>query len=229
MSLKDLPKSLVDAVASVVSESERSRQTLYDAVIAEGLKRFGIKKVSNLTEVDLKALYAWTQAEFDRRLVSEASCGCSDASESLKEDDMPNDAAMHVDGDEDAEKKKDMSEEDADEVSEEDEVELKENVAVDSTELATNGAVAVGDAASAMPKHADVIRDTDPVNGVTEYRLLLQYATNDGTRIYPPAGMPGAKSVADLRTLVDGLPEFNEAVDAALVRASETADTSAEQ
>jgi hypothetical protein len=113
--------------------------------------------------------------------------------------------------------------EESDEVSEEDEVDLNENLAIDVEDLSTNGAVAVGDASIATPKHADVIRDTDPYTNTTQYRMLLQFATNEGTRIYPPVSLPGARSVADLRTLVEGLPEFNEAVDAALVHASMTA------
>jgi hypothetical protein len=97
---------------------------------------------------------------------------------------------------------------------------LNESVALEADEIATNGAVGVADATQALPKHADVIQDTDPYTGTTQYRLLIQYATNNGTQIYPPVSLPGAVSVADLRTLVQGLPEFNEAIDQALVHAS---------
>ena len=99
-------------------------------------------------------------------------------------------------------------------------LELTESIAIGADEIATNGAVGVGDATLALPKHADVIHDTDPYTNTTQYRLLIQYATNEGTRIYPPVSLPGAASVADLRALVEGLPEFNEALDSALVNAS---------
>lgn len=248
MSLRDLPKSLIDAVCEVVSTSTEQRQKLVNDLRVEGLRRFGVKRESQLTEADQKALHAWVQIKLD-----EASCGCGE--DIAQEDHMPGDEVLYnkdgeikkqmdeddaadkdYDGDGEVESSSDeylgskdkaikaamKNEEESDEVSEEDEVELKENVAVDSKELATNGAVAVADASKATPKHADVIRDTDPYTNVTEYRVLLQYATNEGTRIYPPVTLPGARSVADLRTLVEGLPDFNEAVDAALVHASST-------
>lgn len=96
---------------------------------------------------------------------------------------------------------------------------LNESVSQLSHEIATNGAVAVGDASAATPKHADVLRDTDPHTGVTQYRLLMQYATNNGTKIYPPVSLPGAKSVQDLRALVEALPDFNDEVENALAAA----------
>lgn len=333
MSLRDLPKSLIDAVCEVVADSSEKRSKLTTQLRAEGLRRFGVKRESQLTEADQKALYAWVQMKLDEEM-----CGCEH--EISTEDHMPGDDVLYnkggkmkkqmdeddtadkdYDGDGEVESSSDeylgskdkaikaamKNEEESDEVSEEDEVDfdeedetythkneattmtdkqkfsalrninhvevrrgsagknritislhymgkklasmdspmnssskqpetvwitpdgdnllkkqgiLKENVCVDSTQLATNGAVGVGNAAIAKPKHADVIHDTNPLTGVTEYRLLLQYATNEGTRIYPPTSLPGAKSVADLRTLVDGLPEFNEAVDTALVAAA---------
>jgi hypothetical protein len=260
MSLRDLPKSLIDAVCEVISDSTEKRQKLASDLRAEGLRRFGVKRESQLIEADQKALYAWVQIKLD-----EASCGCGE--DLAKEDHMPGDEALYnkdgeikkqMDEDELADKDHDgdgevetssdeylgsrdkaikaamKNEESAEEVSEDDETDLaesiaqteikklSENVAISPNELATNGAVAVGDASVAQPKHADVIRDTDPYTNITEYRLLLQYATNEGTRIYPPVSLPGARSVSDLRTLVSGLPDFNEAVDAALVHASST-------
>lgn len=292
MALKDLPKSLVDVVASVVKNSEQSRKVLYDTILSEGLKKFGVKKITNLTESEVKALYAWSQMEFERRLVSESSCGCADTADAMNEDDMPGDAPFHKDGDEDAAKKKELDEEDEEspEVSEEDEVDLaeampssvvkhkqriyymkdaefaqkyakftddelkslawshgygknsreyvnkrelgkkeleksvvKENVAIGSTELATNGAVGVADASVALPKHVDVIKDSSPVTGQTEYRLLVQYATNEGTQIIPPVSLPGAPSVQALRDVVEGLPFYGDAVESALTHASTTA------
>lgn len=241
MSLRDLPKSLIDAVCEVVVDSTEKHQKLVAQLRAEGLQRFGVKRESQLTESDQKALYAWIQTR-----LHEASCGCEH--DVAKEDHMPGDEVLY---NKDGEIKKQMDEDDTadkdydgdgevesgsdeylgsrdkaikaamkNEEDSEDDVELSENVAIGASELATNGAVGVANAALAKPKHADVIRDTDPTTGVTEYRLLLQYATNEGTRIYPPTNLPGARSVADLRSLVDGLPDFNEAVDSALVHAS---------
>lgn len=241
MSLRDLPKSLIDAVCEVVVDSTEKHQKLVAQLRAEGLQRFGVKRESQLTESDQKALYAWIQTR-----LHEASCGCEH--DVAKEDHMPGDEVLY---NKDGEIKKQMDEDDTadkdydgdgevesgsdeylgsrdkaikaamkNEEDSEDDVELSENVALGASELATNGAVGVANAALAKPKHADVIRDTDPTTGVTEYRLLLQYATNEGTRIYPPTNLPGARSVADLRSLVDGLPDFNEAVDSALVHAS---------
>lgn len=240
MSLRDLPKSLIDAVCEVVADSTEKQQKLLANLRAEGLRRFGVKRESQLTESDQKAFHAWVQIK-----LQESECGCSD--DLAKEDHMPGDEVLY---NKDGEIKKQMDEDDtadkdydgdgevesgSDEYlgsrdkaikaamkNEEDEVELSENVALGATELATNGAVGVANAALAKPKHADVIRDTDPTTGVTEYRLLLQYTTNEGTRIYPPPSLPGARSVSDLRTLVEGLPEFNEAVDGALVHAAST-------
>ena len=169
-----------------------------------------MKSVSDLSESDQKAFHAWTQLR-----LSESDCHCGE----VEEDDMPGDSAYQHDGEESAEKKKEIDEEEDAEKQV-----TSESVALGANEIATNGAVGVADALVATPKHADVIHDTDPYTGVTQYRLLLQYATNEGTRIYPPVSLPGAVSVADLRTLVQGLPEFNEAVDAALVHASSTVD-----
>jgi hypothetical protein len=197
MPINDLPKSLVDSVIEVVTKSEENHNTTIQRIVSEGLAHFGVTCISELSEGDQKALHAWTQI----RLAEE---GCSCGSQEVEEDDMPGDAPFHKDGDEDGEEKKDLG----------------ESVALEADEIATNGAVGVADATQALPKHADVIQDTDPYTGTTQYRLLIQYATNNGTQIYPPVSLPGAVSVADLRTLVQGLPEFNEAIDQALVHAS---------
>lgn len=255
MSLRDLPKSLIDAVCEVVSDSVENRQKLASDLHAEGLRRFGVKRESQLTEADQKALHAWVQIK-----IEESSCGCGE--DMTKEDHMPGDEALYNkankikkqmdeddladkdhDGDGEVETSSDeylgsrdkaikaamKNEEESDEVSEEDEVELSENVTISPDQLSTNGAVGVGNASLAQPKHADVIRDTDPYTNVTEYRMLLQYATNEGTRIYPPVTLPGARSVSDLRIMVEGLPDFNEAVDSALVHASATDINSVEE
>jgi hypothetical protein len=207
MPINDLPKSLIDSVVDVVTKSAETQNKLLEKIVLEGLKKFGATSVAELSEGDQKALHAWTQIR-----LNEVACSCGS---DIEEDDMPGDAPFHKDGDEDGEKKKELDEDES-----EDKTELKENIALGSDEIATNGAVGVADATLALPKHADVLHDTDPYTGITQYRLLLQYATNEGTRIYPPVGLPGAASIAELRTLVEGLPEFNEAVDAALVNAA---------
>lgn len=215
MPIKDLSQSLINSVVEVFTQSSENHNKLVQKVVAEGLKHFGVNSVSDLSESDQKAFRAWTQLR-----LSESDCHCGE----VEEDDMPGDEVFHKDGDESGEKK-DLGEEDSeDELKDLEKLKITENIALAADEIATNGAVAVGDALVATPKHADVIHDTDPYTGVTQYRLLLQYTTNEGTRIYPPVSLPGAVSVADLRTLVQGLPEFNEAVDAALVHASSTVD-----
>lgn len=205
MPINDLPKSLVDSVIDVVTKSEETYNNTVQKIISEGLTHFGVSCVTELSEADQKALHAWTQIR-----LAEADCSCGT---DVEEDDMPGDAPFHKDGDEAGEKKKEIDEEESED-------ELKESIALSADEIATNGAVGVGDATLALPKHADVIHDTDPYTNTTQYRLLIQYATNEGTRIYPPVSLPGAASVAELRTLVEGLPEFNEALDSALVNAS---------
>lgn len=240
MSLRDLPKSLIDAVCEVVVDSTEHHKKLVAQLRSEGLRRFGVKRESQLTESDQKAFHAWVQIK-----LQESECGCEH--DVAKEDHMPGDEALY---NKNGEIKKQMDEDDtadkdydgdgevessSDEYlgakdkaikaamkNEEESDEISEGVAITSDELSTNGAVGVGNPALAQPKHADVIRDTDPYTNTTQYRLLLQYPTNEGTRIYPPISLPGARSVADLRTVVEGLPDFNEAVDAALVHAAST-------
>lgn len=234
MPINDLPKSLIDSVVDVVTKSVENHNKLLEKIVVEGLERFGVKSVSELSEGDQRAFHAWTQIR-----LTEAECHCND----VAEDDMPGDSVYHDGGDETAGKKKEIDEDEkADKDHDGDgDVEtssqeylgardkaikaaMKESVALDADEIATNGAVGVGNALLAQPKHADVIHDTDPYTGTTQYRLLLQYATNEGTRIYPPVSLPGANSIADLRTLVEGLPEFNEAIDAALVANASLSD-----
>lgn len=235
MPINDLPKSLIDSVVEVVTKSAENQNKLLEKIVIEGLQKFGVKSVSDLSEADQKAFHAWTQLR-----LTEADCHCDSG---LEEDDMPGDAVYHDDGDESSGKKKEMDEDDKADKDHDGtgEVEtssaeylgsrdkaikkaMSEQIALGADEIATNGAVGVGNALLAQPKHADVIHDTDPYSGVTQYRLLLQYATNEGTRIYPPVSLPGAASIADLRTLVEGLPEFNEAIDAALVANAALAD-----
>lgn len=107
MSFKDLPKSLIDAATEVVETSAKNDDALALSIIKEGLKRFGLKNQSSLTEEQEKILYSWCKKEFDARKLEEQSCHCDDM---MSEDDMPGDEVFHVDGDEDAEKKKELGE-----------------------------------------------------------------------------------------------------------------------
>jgi len=102
---------------------------------------------------------------------------------------------------------------------------IKEEVEAD--DVATNGAVAVGDAMTADPVHADIVKDSFPAEGRFEYRLLLQYATGgdvfmgapyEGTHLYPPMSLPGANSISELKSLVEAMPFFNNVVERVLDR-----------
>ena len=100
---------------------------------------------------------------------------------------------------------------------------IKEETEAD--DVATNGAVAVGDAMTADPVHADIVKDSVPDEGRFEYRLLLQYATGgdvfmgapyEGTHLYPPMSLPGANSISELKSLVEAMPFFNSVVERVL-------------
>jgi hypothetical protein len=220
----------------VVEQSAKEKIKLSQTVFAEGLAILGVVSENSLSERQKKALYSWAQLEIEKRLVSEAACSCET---DMAEDDMPGDEIFHKDGEESSEKKTEIDEEDKAEKDHDGDGEvetssqeylgsrdkaikaaIKEGVALGADEIATNGAVGVGDASVAEPKHADVIKDSSPLTGTTEYRLLVQFATNEGTHIYPPVSLPGAPTVAALRDLVEGLPYFNDVMDAALVHAS---------
>lgn len=108
--------------------------------------------------------------------------------------------------------------------------ELKEAIAIEPEDVATNGAVAVGNSMEAQPKHADVIKDSVPTQGKVEYRVLLQYATNGdtyggaphkSTHIYPAMSLPGASSIDALRSIVESMPFYNKVVEKALEAAKE--------
>jgi len=110
-------------------------------------------------------------------------------------------------------------------------IDLSQEEQSDADDVATNGAVAVGDAMSAEPIQADVIKDTTPTDGTHEFRLLLQYATSgdvfvggpfQATHIYPPLSFPAASSVKELSDLIDGMPFFNRVVEKAIETAMET-------
>lgn len=152
MSLKNLPKSLVDSVIEITTQSEAEHQKLTNKFFAEGLRRFGVKRQTQLSEADQKALFAWVQNK-----LSESSCGCEH--DVATEDHMPGDEVLYNknnkmkkqmdeddkadadhDGDGEVESSSDeyldsrdkaikaamKNEEDSEEVSEEDEVTLDE-------------------------------------------------------------------------------------------------------
>lgn len=246
MSLKNLPKSLVDSVIEIATQSEAEHQKLTNKFFAEGLRRFGVKRQTQLSEADQKALFAWVQNK-----LSESSCGCEH--DVATEDHMPGDEILYnknnkmkkqMDEDDKADADHDgdgevesssaeylgakdkaikaamKSEEDSEEVSEEDEVDLTENLAIRPDELATNGAVGVTDPSAQMPVNVDVLRDSDPVSGSHEYRLFVQFNTNGLPTIIPSPVLPGAPTIEALREIVEGLPYYGEAVERALQAAS---------
>lgn len=203
MSFRDLPKSLIDSVVEITTESQHTHQKQTNRLIEQGLKRFGAKAINDLSENDQKALHAWVQIQ-----LTESSCGCDS---DIAEDDMPGDSVYHKDGDEEAEKKKELDEEDED---------LKESIALGADEIATNGAVGVTDPDNQYPVHADVLKDTS-VDGKHEYRLFVQFNTNNLPTIVPPVTLPGSPTVDALRDVVEGLPFFCDVCEKALVSASD--------
>jgi hypothetical protein len=243
-SIKTLSKSLVDAATQVVTQSEHSVLKIRDRLFLEGLKRFGVTDKNELNESQLKALHSWVQIK-----LSEAACGCD-------EDDMPGDAPYHKDGDETADKKKELDEgEDAkaavaaelkklgktlgelspeekkdlfnrvdarvDAKTEASDCDIYEGVELDADEIATNGAVGVTDAEEQLPVHADVLRDSSPVDGKTELRLFVQFNTNTLPIIVPPVTLPGAPTLDALRDVVEALPFFCDVCERALAAAAD--------
>jgi hypothetical protein len=205
-SIKELPKSLVDSVSNILEKSVKVTTKVHNSIASEGLKKFGVSKVESLTEAQKKQYYSWLQLR-----LQEAACGCG---EDVAEDDMPGDAPFHKDGNEDSEKKKEIDEEEAED-------EIKESVALDADELAVNGAVGVTDVDEQYPVHADVIKDSSPLLGTTEYRLFAQFNTNTLPQIVPPVTLPGAPSVDALRSVVEGLPWFCQVCEKALTDAAD--------
>lgn len=206
-SIKELSKSLIDAVTEVVTDSIKVKSNVEKTLAAEGLRKFGVSEVSRLSEEDRKRYYSWLQLK-----LQEASCGCG---EDVTEDDMPGDAPFHKDGEEDAEKKKDLGEEDSEDDG------LSESVALEADEIATNGAVGVTDADEQLPVHVDVIRDSNPQSGTTEYRLFAQFNTNTLPQIVPPVVLPGAPTLDALRDVVEGLPWYCDECARALADAAD--------
>lgn len=98
---------------------------------------------------------------------------------------------------------------------------LNESIALDADEIATNGAVGVTDADEQLPVHADVLRDSDPVDGKTQFRLFVQFNTNTLPLIVPPVTLPGAPTLDALRDVVEGLPFYCDVCERALSSASD--------
>lgn len=96
------------------------------------------------------------------------------------------------------------------------EADITEAIAIAPDQLAHNKAVGVRDATKAHPVQADVIRDSSPLNGTTEFRMLVQFPTNERCVIVPPPTLPGAPSVAALKEVVEGLPYYCETITRAL-------------
>jgi hypothetical protein len=246
MSLRNLPKSLIDSVQSVLTSSSTQKSQLYSQVFAEGLKHFGVLSLKDLTEAELKAFHAWTQIR-----LAEADCHCN-----VDEDDMPGDAPYHKGGDENSDKKTELGEGEAaqsavaaelkklgkslGELSPEEKKDLfnkvdarvnakneasdcdiYEGISLDADEIATNGAVGVTDADEQLPVHADVLKDSTPVEGKTEYRLFVQFNTNTLPVIVPPVTLPGAPTIDALRDIVEGLPFFCDVCERALSAAAD--------
>jgi hypothetical protein len=264
MTFKDLPKSLVEASKGILDDSMAQYSALVDKYTHLGLKRFGVKRESQLCESDRKALSAWVQVKL------EESCAC----QLTNEDCMPNDEVFYTSS---GEKRKEFGSENEDEkeldevidmtkgsedeaikraiddfvksdapqfsgkskderidmaiaavnaargtsTSEEVEAEketeeLKEGIAIEPDEVHTNGAVAAGSVMKAEPIHADVLRDCSPTDGKKEYRILLQYATHNGIKIYPEMPKSGASTLDELKSLAKEMPFYNKKVEDAI-------------
>ena len=238
MSLKTLPKSLIAAAAEVFDQDAQRADNLTRTLAKESLSFFNVSDVSTLTESDIKAMHSWVTKEFERRMAlteAECTCGATMAEDDKADADHDGDceiesgSAEYLGAKDKAIKAAMKNEDDSEEVSENDKIDLdeeeseknlKENVALSADDIATNGAVGVGDASIATPKHADVIKDSSPLDGTSQYRMLVQFATNTGTQIVPSASLPGAPTVEALREIVEGLPYFNDVMDAALTNAA---------
>lgn len=223
MSFKNLPNSLVDSVTEIMNKSVQEDIEIINGVVAEGLKTFGVSALSELSEADQKAFHSWARKEVEMQkvlrllgettpaAVEEEDCGCGDSV------------------DEDEEKSSDLAqtahhnswkEETAADATKCESVEIAEAIAVAPDQLAHNGAVGVRDATKAHPVHADVIRDSSPLDGKTEFRMLVQFPTNERCVIVPPPTLPGAPTVAALKGVVEGLPYYCEKMGEALEAAS---------
>lgn len=243
-SIKTLPKSLVAAASEVVSNSEKAVIKIRSRLYSEGLKKFGVSDKSQLTESQLKALHSWVQIKLD-----EAACHCDEddmpgdapyhkggdeGAEKKKELDEGEAAQSAVDaelkklgktlGELSPEEKKDLFnrvDTRVDAKNEASDCDIYEGVSLDADEIATNGAVGVTDAEEQLPVHADVLRDSSPVDGKTELRLFVQFNTNTLPVIVPPVTLPGAPTLDALRDIVEGLPFYCDVCERALSAAAD--------
>jgi len=85
MSFKTLSQSLIDSVTQTVKTRNLEKIELKRNLIAQGLRKFGVKKISQLNESDYRALHAWVETK-----IYEA-CSCGGA----YEDHMPGDEVLY--------------------------------------------------------------------------------------------------------------------------------------
>lgn len=206
MSLKDLPKSLVDSVSQILNQSNSEYQKLKSNITAEGLKAFGVKSVSELTEAQQRQFYAWAQ-----KRLSESACGCGDAA-NVTEDDMPGDDVFHKDG-EHSEKKKEMSEEDKAEkdFDGDGKIESGEDEYLGSRDKAIKAAIAKEEAEE--DKKADEVSEEDQVelDDIKEEIAILpnQVATNGAVGVRDAeAALPVHADVLRDTNAADGSTEL---------------------
>lgn len=219
MSFKTLPESLVSSVSEVLSKSIQDDFQLINKIVEEGLSQFGVSSTEELSEQQKKEFFSWTkkklQSEKDAKLLGE--CDCESGIEQTEEEEKASDlakTAFHNSWKEDTTTNttEDCGKEHKD---------ITENIAIAPDQLASNGAVGVRDSAQRTPVHADVLRDTSVVENKTEYRMLVQFPTNERSTIVPPVTLPGAPSVSALREIVEGLPYFCECMQKALENAQD--------
>lgn len=85
MTFKELPKSLIEASKTILDESVEKHAALHEKYKMLGLRRFGVKRESQLNEIDLRALNSWIQVQ----LYEATMCGIN------SEDHMPGDEIFY--------------------------------------------------------------------------------------------------------------------------------------
>lgn len=197
MSFKNLPSSLINSVVDVLTQSSIDEQAIVSSVVADGLIAFGVTSVEELAEADQKAFHSWAQKEIEFRRTQ--------ALIAEEGSDEPVDTAV-------------VSEESVEQEP------ISENIAIAPDQLAANGAVGVR-SNTHTPVHADVLTDNSPLDGKCEYRLLVQFPTNERCVIVPPVTLPGAPTVEALKTVVEGLPYYSNVIEQALEAAMNSPHT----
>jgi len=199
MSIKTLPTSLIDSVLNVLTKSTNEEVALTNSLIEQGLKTYGAGSVGDLTEAQAKELHSWLRKEMElqreARLVSE--CDCEETTEEEKAEEKEESCATTSDKEE-----------------------IKENIAISPSELAGNGAVGVR-TNTKVPAHADVLQDISPIDGKAEYRMLVQFPTNERPVIVPPVTLPGAPTLEALKVVVEGLGYSGQVIESAITNATE--------